>query len=105
MANHILSLDNLQSFNSKACSQILRGYGTADIINHQLFLKVAKHAMTLDYKSLDENDQLSLLRAFQKAEKAWKKPQPESKVREVEKKIHELEAKIQSLRHIKMPAI
>ena len=61
-------------------------------------MKVAKHAMTIDYKSLDKRSQLNLLWAFQKAEKASKKPQPESKVREVEKKIHELEAKIDALK-------
>jgi hypothetical protein len=48
----------------------------------------------IDYKSLDEMGQLSLLWALEKAEKASKKPQPESKAREVEKKIEELEAKI-----------
>ena len=52
-------------------------------------------AMThIDYKSLDEMGQLSLLWALEKAEKASKKPQPESKAREVEKKIEELEPKL-----------
>ena len=73
VANHILSLDNLQSFNSKDCSQILDGYARANIVNLQLFEKVAKHAMTLDYKSLDERAQLNLLWAFEKAQKASKK--------------------------------
>ena len=80
VANHILSLDNLNAFNSKHCSQILWGYGTAKIIDHQLFVKVAKHAMNhIDYESLDKNDQLSLLRAFEKAQKASQKRKPDSK--------------------------
>ena len=78
VATHILSLDSLQSFIAKNCSQILWGYATVDIINRQLFERVAKYAMThIDYKSLDKNDQYSLLRAFQKAEKASKKSKPE----------------------------
>ena len=52
----------------------------------------------IDYKSLDEMGQLSLLWALEKAEKASKKPQPESKAREVEKKIEEFEAKIAALK-------
>ena len=57
-------------------------------------MKVATHAMALDYKSLDENDQLSLLRAFQKAEKASKKPQPESKYARWRRKYKSLKPKL-----------
>ena len=71
MADHILSLDNLEAFNSKNCSQILWGYATADIINHDLFEKVAGHATShFDYENLDTRSQVNLFWALEKAKKA-----------------------------------
>ncbi|KAL7552920.1 hypothetical protein ACHAWF_016167 [Thalassiosira exigua] len=71
MQDHILSLDSLQSFNTKAASQILWAYASADSVDLALFKKVHDHLeANFDYASLDEDTQGALLTAYQKTENA-----------------------------------
>ncbi|KAL7552921.1 hypothetical protein ACHAWF_016168 [Thalassiosira exigua] len=71
VADHILSLDNLKSFGLKNAAQILWAYASANSVDLALFKKVHDHLeANVDYGSLDEDDRIAILRAYQKAEHA-----------------------------------
>ena len=69
VADHILALDNLHSFNSKDCSQLLWAFAKAKELHPRLFDKVADHILALDnLHSFNSKECSQLLWAFATAD-------------------------------------